>query len=103
MKNYAFEIEKMRNEVRNIIVNFAKNYEFDGKHFLVLDESVFLNPEDLLDVAVDNMVMTEDGDIIFYDGIEKLSSYLYYSTDVLAEVADQILNGRCRYVAEDEM
>jgi hypothetical protein len=103
MRSYAFEIEKMRNEVSNIIVNFAKGYEFDGTHFLVLDEQVFLNPQDLLDVSVDNMVMTEDGDVIFYEGIEKLGSYLNYSTDVLAEVADQILNGRCRYVDEEEM
>lgn len=105
MRKYAFELEKLRNEICNVIVNFVQDYEFDGSHFLMLDENdcVFLSTYEDCDERVTNMAMDEDGDILFYDGDVMVGSYNSFGTDVLAEVADQILDGRCKYVDEEEM
>lgn len=100
MRKFVSKIDELRKEMCDTILSSAKEQvgEIDVNHVFEFEDRVYLDNSEVDVDSVTNMVMNEDGDFVLYCEDDEVGSYLDQSTDVLAEIADLILDGKFEYV-----
>jgi hypothetical protein len=106
MRKYSSKVEELRKELCDVIDKTVKgklaelgladmSNTIDGKRDVLLDDHVHIFKNSFYEEAcVDIIRVYEDGDIILCDLDENNEDKLNEAnTDVLAEVADMVLNG----------
>lgn len=97
MRKYSSMLDKMRNEMYHDIVSILTKQvgTFDNEHEIFLYEDIF---DDMFcEDKANGIRVDKDGDFILYNGDYMVGDVLDFSTDVIAEVADLILDDKYSY------
>ena len=100
MRKYASKVDELRKEMCDVILSSAKEQvgEIDDNHVFEFNDRVYLSSDEINEDSATNMVMDGDDDFILYDDDNWRGHLSDQPTDVIAEIADLMLDGKFEYI-----